>query len=231
MKRFYTLAQAVRGDGGWAILLDGRPVKTPAREPLAVPSEALARAIAAEWSAQDEAIDPAAMPMTGFANATIDRVLPAIDDFRATIAAYAAADLLCYRVDEPAELARLQAAEWDPLLDWARSRFDVAFAVTSGIMPVDQQPATRARLAAAVAAIRPWQLAGLATVTQLGGSLIGALALLEGMIDAAGLHEVVSLDERWQAQHWGEDEEASARLAARRVGLLAAARYCALAAI
>jgi chaperone required for assembly of F1-ATPase len=229
VKRFYTLAEAAQADGGWAIRLDGRPVRTPARALLALPGAALARAVAAEWAAQGETIDPATMPMTGFANATIDRVLPDLDGFRAQIATYAASDLLCYRADEPAELVALQAAEWDPLLDWARGRFAIAFAVTGGIMPVDQPEATRARLAAAVAEIAPWRLAGAAVVTQIGGSLVGTLALLAGMIDAAALHEAVTLDERWQARRWGEDEEAAGRLAARRTELLAAARYCELA--
>jgi chaperone required for assembly of F1-ATPase len=232
MKRFYKEAQAApagAGEGsGWAIRLDGRAVRTPARAPLVVPGESLARAIAAEWAVQGETIDPATMPMTGFANATLDRVLPALADFRAQIVGYAASDLLCYRADEPAELVALQAAEWDPLLDWARRRFDIALAVTGGVMPVDQPAPTRARLTEAVEALDPWLLAGTAVITQIGGSLIATLALLDGMIDAPALHETVTLDERWQARQWGEDEEAAARLAVRRADLLSAARYCAL---
>ncbi len=160
MRRFYTVAEAVAEADGWAIRLDERPVKTPARIPLTVPGEPLAQAIVAEWLGQGETIDPASMPMTGFANATIDRVLPARADFRAQIAAYGASDLLCYRAAEPPDLAALQAASWDGLLDWARARFDVSFAVTSGIMPVDQPPATLARLWAVVDALDPWLLAG-----------------------------------------------------------------------
>jgi chaperone required for assembly of F1-ATPase len=230
MKRFYKVADAVAQADGWAIQLDGRPVKTPARVPLAVPGEALAQAIVAEWEAQGEAIDPASMPMTGFANATIDRVLPALGDFRAQIAAYGMSDLLCYRAAEPPELVVLQAASWDELLDWARVRFDVSFAVTSGIMPVDQPAATLARLSAAVDALDPWMLAGAATLTQIGGTLIGTLAHFESEIEAEELFDVVSHDERWQAEKWGEDEEATAQLAARRVDFLDAARYCTLAA-
>jgi chaperone required for assembly of F1-ATPase len=227
VKRFYKLAEAVPAGAVWSIRLDGRAVKTPARAPLAVPGEALARTIAAEWAAQGETIDPASMAMTGFANATLDRVLPSLDDFRAQITAYAASDLLCYRADEPAELIALQSAEWDPLLDWARGRFAVDFAVTGGIMPVDQPAATRAALVDAVAAIDAWQLAGAAVVTQIGGSLVGTLALLHGIIDGPALHETVTLDERWQAQRWGEDAEAAARLASRRADMLGAARFCA----
>ena len=230
MKRFYTVAQAVAGPDGWAITLDGRLVKTPARATVAVPGEALAQAIAAEWQAQGETIDPATMPITGFANATIDRVLPALADFRAQIAAYGASDLLCYRAGEPPELAALQAASWEPLLDWARRRYYVSFIVTDGIMPVDQPAATLARLAAVVDAIDPWLLAGVATLTQIGGTLVGMLAHLEGEIGAEALSDATALDERWQAEQWGEDEEAAARRAARHADFLDAARYCALAA-
>jgi chaperone required for assembly of F1-ATPase len=229
MRRFYKEAEVVAGPEGWAIRLDGRPVKTPARAPLAVPGEALAIALAAEWQAQGETIDPATMPLTGFANATIDRVLPALADFRAQIAAYATSDLFCYRAGEPPDLVALQAATWDRPLDWARRRYDVSFAVTGGIMPVDQPAATLARLRAVVDAIDPWLLAGAATLTQIGGSLVGVLAHLEGEIGAEALFEATTLDERWQAQQWGEDEEASARLAIRRADFLGAASYCALA--
>ncbi len=228
MKRFYETAEILAEADGWAIRLDGRPVKTPARALLCVPGEALALEIAAEWQAQGDRIDPATMPMTGFANATIDRVLPALADFREQIAAYAASDLLCYRAEAPAELAARQAAAWDPLLDWARARYDVGFTVTSSIMPVDQPAATLDRLRMAVDALDPWQLAGAAVLTQIGGTLVGMLAHLEGEIGAVALFDTATLDERWQAERWGEDAEAAKHLAARRRDFLSAARYCAL---
>ena len=228
MKRFWTAAQAVADESGWAIRLDGRPVRTPVRAPLIVPGGALAHAIAAEWDAQGEAIDPRTMPMTGFANASIDRVLPAPGDFRSQIAAYAASDLLCYRAEEPPELIERQNAHWDPLLDWARARHGVAFAVTAGIVPVDQPALTLAALRGAVEALDPWLLAGAATLTQIGGTLIGTLALLDGAVPAEALFEAASLDERWQAEQWGEDVEAAARIETRRAEFLAAADYCAL---
>ena len=231
MKRFYETVEALAEAEGWAIRLDGRPVKTPARAPLHVPGEALALELVAEWQAQGDRIDPATMPMTGFANATIDRVLPALADFREQIAVYTASDLLCYRADDPPELIARQAAGWDPLLGWARAQHDVAFVVTSGIMPVDQPDETRIRLAAAVGALDPWLLAGAAVMTQIGGTLVGTLAHLEGEITAVALFDLVTLDERWQAERWGEDAEAAKHLAARRTDFLSAARYCALAAI
>lgn len=230
MKRFYTLAVSEwdQDSGLHRILLDGRPVKTPAREPLAVPGEALAAAIVAEWAGQGETIDPATMPMTGFANATIDRVLPDVAGFAKGVAAYGANDLFCYRAADPVELVTEQAGLWEPLLDWARGRYDVTFAVTSGIMPVDQPPATVERLSAAVHALDPWLLAGLSTIVSIGGTLVGALALVEEAATVETLWEAAQLDEDWQVRQWGEDAEAVARTAERRVQFDEAARYCAL---
>ncbi|MBT2188916.1 ATP12 family chaperone protein [Sphingobium nicotianae] len=228
MKRFWKTAEAVADEGRWAIRLDGRAVRTPARALLVVPGEALAGAIVAEWDAQGEEIDPGTMPMTGFANATIDRVLPALGDFRGQIAAYAESDLLCYRADDPEELVARQAAAWDSLLDWARAQLGVAFTVTSGIVPVDQPARTLAALRGAVEGLDPWLLAGVATLTQIGGSLVGTLAHLDGAIDASGLFDAASLDELWQIEQWGEDWQAAERLARRRAEFADAARYCAL---
>lgn len=229
MKRFYKTAEVLAEADGWAIRLDRRPVRTPARAALSVPGEALALEIAAEWEAQGDRIDPATMPMTGFANASIDRVLPALADFRAQIAAYAESDLLCYRAGDLPELAARQAADWDRLLDWARAHYDVRFALASGVMPVDQPAATLAKLRLAVDALDPWLLAGAAVMTQIGGTLVGTLAHLEGEIGAVALFDAVTLDERWQTERWGEDAEAAKHLAARRTDFLSAARYCALA--
>lgn len=228
MKRFYTLALSERDGEHHRILLDGRPVKTPAREPLSVPGEALAAAIVSEWTAQGERIDPATMPVTGFANAAIDRVLPDIATFAQGIAAYGASDLFCYRADDPAELVAEQAAAWDPILDWARDRYGVDFAVTSGIMPVDQPAATVERLSTAVAALDPWLLSAFSTIVSIAGTLVGGLALVEGRVTAEALWSAAHVDEAWQARQWGEDAEAVARTAARRVQFDDAARYCAL---
>ena len=228
MTRFYKAAEAIPTDAGWDVRLDGRPVKTPGRTALAVPGEALARAIAQEWQDQGETIVPTSLPLTGFANAAIDQVLPDVGTFRGQIAAYAASDLLCYRADDPAELIDRQAAAWDPLLAWAQDRYGVRFVVTSGIMPVEQPAATLAGLRGAVEAIDPWLLPGAIVLTQVGGSLVGALAVLEGQITAEALFDVASLDELWQVEQWGEDYEAAERLAARRVDFLRAADYCTL---
>ena len=230
MKRFYTLVLSERDSetGLIRILLDGRPVRTPARAVLAVEGEALAAAIVSEWSAQGETIDPATMPMTGFANATIDRVLPDVRGFATGIAAYGANDLLCYRADDPAELVAEQAVLWNPILNWAETHYSVGFAVTSGIMPVDQPPATVERLNAAVDSLDPWLLAGFSTIVSLAGTLVGGLALVEGRVTADQLWSAAHVDEEWQARLWGADADAAARTAARRIQYDDAARYCAL---
>lgn len=229
MKRFWKTAGVNPEGKGWLVALDGRPVRTPMRNPLLVPSEALARRIVAEWDAQAEEIDPRTMPMTGFANATIDRVLPALGDFRGQIAGYAESDLFCYRADGPDALIDRQAQYWDPLLNWAELRFSIEFAITRGIIPVDQAARTLAALRAAVETLDPWMLAGAATIVQIGGTLVGALALLEGEILAEALFDATCVDEHWQAELWGEDAEATERLKLRREEFLRAADYCRLA--
>ena len=225
MRRFYQNA-AVGADN--LVLLDGRPVKTPGRAPLAPPGASLAAAIVDEWNAQGETIDPRAMPLTGLANAAIDRIAPAREAFADGLAAYGGSDLLCYRADGPAPLVARQAEHWDPLLDWARGRYDIAFTVTTGITHRPQPPETVERLAAAVHARHPFELAGLSPLVTVSGSLVIALALAEG---AAGLDQAwtaAALDEQWQAGQWGEDEEAAKALAGRRRDFEAAARFLSL---
>lgn len=224
MKRFYQ--QVTVADG--AILLDTRPVRTPARAILTLPSPALAEAIAAEWRAQGDRVDPHTMKLTGLANAAIDRVAPDPPAFLAPLAAYAETDLLCYRADAPDDLVAAQAAAWDPLLDWARARYDVHFAVTSGILHVAQPPATVARLSEALAARDPFRLAPMAPLVTIGGSLIAALALADGAIAADAAFTATHVDELWQAEHWGEDHFALQTREAHRADFLAAAKFLAL---
>lgn len=228
MKRFWAAAKAVRSERGWGIELDGRPLRTPARAALTLPTEALAEAIAAEWNAAGETVDPRDMPLTGLANAAIDRVAPDPRGFAQGLARYGEADLACYRSEGPTELIELQAAEWDPLLAWARRRFDVDFTLTQGIVHVAQPAATVERLAHAVTSLDGFTLAGLSPLVTLGGSLVAALAVLEGALSPQQAWSAVSLDERWQEQKWGVDAEAQKALEARRSDFLAAARLLAL---
>jgi len=225
MKRFWTDATAEREDGGWTIKLDGRPVKTPARAPLLVPTEALANAIAEEWRSVGETIDPRQMPLTGLANAAIDRVAPDRQAFADGLARYAEADLACYRADGPRELIERQGKNWDELLGWARRRFDVDFVTTSGLMHVAQPQATVERLAHAVSALNSFQLAGLSPLVTIGGSLVAALAVLEKARTPEQAWDAVSIDDRWQLEQWGADPEAEQALENRRRDFFAAARF------
>jgi chaperone required for assembly of F1-ATPase len=225
MKRFWKDVDVVDDGDGFGITLDGRRVNTPAKADLAVPTLALADAIAAEWREVGETIDPRAMPLTGLANAAIDRVAADPEAFAATLASYGETDLLCYRADAPTALAERQEARWGQLLAWARRRFDVDFEVTAGITHVAQPQATIQRLAHAVASLDAFRLAGLSQLVTLGGSLITALAVLEAIVPAETAWDAVTLDERWQAEHWGADAEAEAALEIRRRDFLAAARF------
>lgn len=227
MKRFWKKAEVVE-DGGFALALDGRRVKTPARADLIVPTRALAEAIAREWAEAGETVDPRAMPLTGLANAAIDRVAPDRDTFTSSLARYGETDLLCYWANAPEALAERQQQEWGPLLAWARRRYDVDFAVTAGIIHQPQPQATVGQLAHAVAALDSFRLAGLSPLVTIGGSLIAALAVLEGAITPEEAWQAVSLDDRWQLEQWGSDAEAEAALDNRRRDFLAAARFLAL---
>src|SRR5215210_5169052 len=197
MKRFWKDVEVRAGDGGWGIRLDGRPIRTPARATLAVPSEVLAEAIAEEWRSVEENVDPSAMPMTGTVNAAIDRVAPEHQAFAGGLARYAEADLACYRSEWPPDLVERQATAWDPLLAWARRRYDVDFATTSGLLHVPQPQATIERLAHEVAALDAFRLAGLSPLVTIGGSLVAGLAVVDGALTAEQSWDAVSIDERW----------------------------------
>jgi len=225
VKRFWQDVAVAPEEGGWAVCLDDRPVRTPARAMLIVPHRALADAIAGEWHAVEGEIDPRAMPLTGLANAAIDRVAPEKDAFAGGLARYAEADLACYRSDWPPELVERQATGWDALLAWARRRYDVDFAITSGIMHVPQPAATIDRLAQAVAELDAFRLAGLSPPVTIGGSLLAALAVLERAMSADVAWQAVSIDERWQLEQWGWDREAEQALDNRRRDFFAAARF------
>lgn len=225
MKRFWTEAAPVRLADGWGVTLDGKPLRTPARAELIVPTERLAEAIAAEWRGVDGDIDPRAMPLTGLANAAVDRIAPDPGRFARDLAKYAEADLACYRAEGPAELIAMQARDWDPLLDWARRRFDVDFVITTGLLHVAQPKATVDRLAHEVTGLDAYRLAALSPLVTVGGSLVAALAVIDGGMSAGEAWHAVSLDERWSAQQWGADEEARKALEARRRDFMAAARF------
>jgi chaperone required for assembly of F1-ATPase len=228
MKRFYDQAAVRTEAGGHEVLLDGRPVKTPAKNALKLPSPALAEAVAEEWNRQGEKVDPRSMPLTGLANAAIDRVGPDPEGFAAGLARYGESDLLYYRADGPAALVERQRRLWDPILAWARRRYDVDFETTEGILHRPQPPATIARLGHEIAVRGRFELAALAPLVTISGSLVIALALAEGAIEPDEAWAAAILDEAWQAEQWGEDEEAAARMANRRAEFDAAMRFLAL---
>lgn len=225
MKRFWKDVSVEREDDGWALKLDGRPVRTPARASLLVPAEALANAIAEEWRSVDTDIDPRAMPLTGLANAAIDRVAPERQAFAGGLARYAEADLACYRSDWPPDLLERQRSAWDPLLAWARRRYDVDFVTTSRLMHVPQPQATIELLAHAIGALDAFRLAGLSPLVTIGGSLVAGLAVLDRAIPADEAWRAVSVDERWQLEQWGADGEAEAALENKKSDFFAAARF------
>lgn len=224
MKRFWKDVAVESGQ----ILLDGRAVRTPARAPLVLPTATLAAAVGEEWRAVEEKIDPRAMPLTGFSNAAIDKIAPDPAAFAAGLATYGETDLLCYRAENPPELAVRQAEIWDPLLDWARTRYDIAFAVTAGIVHRAQPSETLARLSAAIAARSPFELAALSPIVSIGGSLVVALMLAEDAITPDAAFDATHLDELWQAELWGEEWMAADARALRRADFINSGRMLAL---
>ena len=225
MRRFWKEVTVEQEDAGWAVRLDGRALRTPARAALSGPSRALVDAIAEEWRSVGHEVDPRAMPLTGLANAAIDRVAPDRQAFAAGLGRYAEADLACYRSEWPPELVERQQQGWDPLLAWARRRYDVDLATTSGLIHIPQPPATVDRLVHEVTALDPFRLAGLSSLVTIGASLIAGLAVLEKAIPTEEAWAAVSLDERWQLEQWGSDAEAQKALENRRRDFLAAARF------
>lgn len=228
MKRFWKDVAVVAEGDGRGIALDGRPVRTPQRAPLAVASPALAEAIAAEWRDVGETLDPAAMPMTGLTNAAIDLAAPDLAAFAAPVAAYAESDLFCYRDARDAALQAEQAAAWNPLLAWAEARYGIEFILTQGVLPVDQPEATIAALQDMVFAQDAWRITALTPLVTIGGSLVAGLALLENAFDADALWDAVSLDDLYQERRWGADSEAQKARAAHKRDWDNAARFLTL---
>ena len=205
-KRFYERAHSGgQKDGGFAVLLDARPVKTPARRALAAPTRALAEALAQEWNAQQDVIDPACMPLTRLCNAIIDAVVPGSKPVTDEVAKYLSCDLLFYRADTPAGLVERQAQHWDPVLAWARNALSARFVLGQGIMHV-AQPAEAVAAARSGIPADPWRLGAVASIATLTGSALLALAMAHGALDADAAWQAAHVDEDWQMQQWGRDE-------------------------
>ncbi|MEE9140604.1 MAG: ATP12 family protein [Alphaproteobacteria bacterium] len=225
MKRFYSMAEVAERNGGFTVVLDGRPVRTPAKASLSLPTRALAEAVAEEWRAQEEEIRPQSMRLMRLAVTAIDRVSRQRDAVIEEIAAYAATDLVCYRAEQPASLAARQQAAWQPLVDWAARRYDARLRVTAGLMPVQQPQAATGALRSAVAVLDDMMLTGLHNATAACGSAVIALALAEGRVGPDEAWELSLVDETFQVEQWGEDGEAARRHQALREDIASAARF------
>ncbi|HYD31451.1 MAG TPA: ATP12 family protein, partial [Azospirillaceae bacterium] len=225
MKRVYKQVSVAAVDGGFEVRLDGRSLKSPARAPLPLLTEALAQAIAAEWDAQKDEVNPHSMPLMQLAATAIDRVSVQRDDMVNAVAAYAETDLVCYWAESPAKLVERQAKVWQPLLDWAMLRYDARLEVCSGIMPTRQPAGALKALHHAVEAYDDMMLSALQLATSTAGSLVVALALIERHIDSAAAFEVSQIDETFQIEEWGEDPEATRRRAGLKGDMEAARRF------
>ncbi len=224
MKRFWNAVTVEAGDCGFAILLDRRPVRTPAKASCLVPTRALADAVAAEWAAVEGEVNPAAMPLTRAANSAIDRVIPECQAVAAMIAAYGETDLICYRAPHPPGLARRQAEGWDPLVAWAVETLGAPLVLAEGVMHVAQPPEGLAPLAEAVRGHGPWELTALYDLVSISGSLVIGLAVSHGHLDAESAWPLSRIDEDWQIEEWGADDEAVAVAERRRGDFTNAAR-------
>ncbi len=225
MRRFWKEVTLEQSTFGYAVRLDGRPVKTPTRNELALPTKRLADAVVAEWEAVEKTIDPLQMPMTGFANAAIDRIAPDRAGFAAAIAAYGETDLFCYRAAAGEPLAERQAEIWDPWLQWASARYDVSFGIVEGIMHQPQPEASLEKLRAAVAARGTFELAAMAKLAHLSGSLIATLAVVERAGQAQDIWNAACIDELWQEELWGADHWAQKNRNDREGEFIAAVRF------
>jgi chaperone required for assembly of F1-ATPase len=228
MRRFWTDVCVEAAGDVFTIRLDSRLVKTPLKADLWLPNAVLAEAVAAEWAGVGEKINPAAMPMTGFANAAIDRVGPERATFIDAVAGYGETDCFCYRADGQDALLARQQAIWDPWLNWARKRYVVEFMVVEGIMHKAQPPETLAKLKAEIVVRSDFELAAMAKLTHLAGSLVAVLALLEQEGEPQEMWDALCLDEDWQAEQWGADDFAIKNRRDREREFLDAARFLAM---
>jgi len=210
-RRFYKLAAAAPVEGGFAVQLDGRTPKSPARKPLVLPSLALAQLVAGEWDAQVEVIDSTAMPATRLAFTAIDRIAETRAEVAAEVAAYAGSDLLCYHAEHPTPLVERQAREWGAMLDWAKAELGLSFAPVNTVVHAPQPPATLAAVEALALTLDDFSLAGVAYGAGLLGSTVLSLALRAGAVTGQKALDLSRLEEIFQADIWGQDAEAAAR--------------------
>nr|WP_111299700.1 ATP12 family protein [Paracoccus saliphilus] len=218
-RRFWKTVSTHPAAGGWEVRLDDRQLRTPAKNPLILPTEELAQAIAAEWQAQEAEILPHTMPLTRAANSALEKVAPQFEAVADMLTEYGATDLLSYRATEPEVLIQRQADSWDPLVDWAAIELRAPLRITHGVIPIDQDPAALQRLRAEVAALDLWGLTALHDLVTVPGSLVLGLAVIRGRITGAEAHRIARIDEEFQIERWGEDEEAREAAQGRLVAI------------
>jgi len=224
-KRFWKDASVVEAGAGFTVHLDGRKLRTPVKSELIVPTRKIAKAIAAEWDAQVEMVDPLTMPVTRTANAAIDKVAPMHAEVAALVAAYGDTDLLCYRAQSPSELVERQNAAWDPLLEWAADVLEAPLNTGVGIVHVKQNTEVLALLAKRVAALDAFQLAAFHDLVGMSGSLIIGFATTHKVLSVSDLWQCSRIDEDWQIEQWGEDDEEITTSEGKRAGFEHAARF------
>jgi chaperone required for assembly of F1-ATPase len=222
-RRFWREASAEASNAGFAVVLDARPLRTPAGAPLHLPTEALAEAVAGEWNALENEIVPARLPLTRLANTAIDRVARNHAAVVATVSDYGGADLICYRAASPEALVLRQAAAWDPWLQWAAQELHAPLFAVTGLMHHPQPDASLAAVTAAVAACDPFALTALYELVTLSGSVVLGLAVTRGALAADVAWDLSRIDETWQAEQWGTDSEAEAVATTKRADFLRAA--------
>ncbi|GHC56811.1 ATP12 family chaperone protein [Neogemmobacter tilapiae] len=227
-KRFWKETGVAVVDDGYAVVLDGRGVKTPAKRALVLPTGALAQAVAEEWEAQQGQIRPDTMPLTRTANSALDKVAPQFAEVANLLAAYGGHDLLCYRATGPAALAARQAELWNPMLEWAAAQFAAPLLVTQGVVPVDQPPASVQALADQVHRLNAFELAAFHDLVAITGSLVLALAFTHDRLTLEQLWAIARVDEDWQATQWGQDDEAVEVARLKQSALESAGRFWAL---
>lgn len=224
-KRFWKEASVQKTDHGYQVFLDARKLKTPAKAPLVLPTKDLAQAIVAEWLEQEENINPNVMPLTRYANTAIDRVAPQFSMVVGEVAHYGSSDLLCYRAKEPDELVHRQAVAWNPLIEWSERVLGAPLRVTSGVMAIEQHAQSLAQFRSLVSALDPFSLAGLHDLTSVTGSLVLGLAVFRGHLNGQEAFEISHIDEAWQVEKWGDDEEQTTTQRRRLMDLLEAERF------
>lgn len=228
MKRFWKETGVAEAGGGWTVTLDGKPLRTPGKALLVFPTRAYAEECAAEWDAQEEKVRPDSMPLTRSANSAIDKVSTQFEEVAALIAAYGETDLLCYRADSPESLVQRQAEAWDPLLDWAAEALGARLLPTAGIIHRPQEPQALARLAEATRAFDPFELAAFHELVALSGSLVIGFAAARRAQPPEALWAASRIDEDWQSEQWGVDEEAAEQMALKKEAFLHAAHIFSL---